>query len=30
LDGNRWRHDSDGILASNGEAHDDVLEMLGF
>lgn len=30
LDGNRWRHDSDGILASNGEAHEDVLEMLGF
>ncbi|EJN58933.1 inositol monophosphatase family protein [Halogranum rubrum] len=26
LDGNRWRHDSTGLVASNGAVHDDVLE----
>jgi len=25
LDGNRWRHDSRGLVASNGAIHDDVL-----
>ena len=25
LDGDRWRHDSGGLVASNGEAHDEVL-----
>ncbi|WP_162224404.1 inositol monophosphatase family protein [Halorussus amylolyticus] len=25
LDGNRWRHDSEGLVASNGEAHDELL-----
>jgi myo-inositol-1(or 4)-monophosphatase len=26
LDGDRWRHDSRGLVASNGEAHDELLE----
>ncbi|SFR42286.1 inositol monophosphatase family protein [Halogeometricum limi] len=30
LDGEPWRHDSDGIVASNGEAHDDVLDLFEF
>ncbi|VTT85188.1 Inositol-1-monophosphatase [Halorubrum sp. DM2] len=25
LDGNRWRHDSTGLVASNGDLHDEVL-----
>lgn len=25
LDGDRWRHDSTGLVASNGEAHDELL-----
>jgi myo-inositol-1(or 4)-monophosphatase len=25
LDGNRWRHDSIGLVASNGYVHDDAL-----
>ncbi|USZ67877.1 inositol monophosphatase [Halorussus salilacus] len=25
LDGNPWRHDSEGLVASNGEAHDELL-----
>ena len=25
LDGNRWRHDSEGIVASNGPCHDEML-----
>ncbi|SEV87646.1 inositol monophosphatase family protein [Natrinema salifodinae] len=25
LDGDRWRHDSEGLVASNGEIHDEVL-----
>ncbi|MFB6234961.1 MAG: inositol monophosphatase [Halopenitus sp.] len=25
LEGNRWRHDSKGVVASNGEVHEDVL-----
>ncbi|WP_435175077.1 inositol monophosphatase family protein [Halorussus sp. AFM4] len=28
LDGDRWRHDSEGIVASNGEAHDELLAAL--
>ncbi|AGB16041.1 inositol monophosphatase/fructose-1,6-bisphosphatase family protein [Halovivax ruber XH-70] len=26
LDGNQWRHDSDGLVASNGEIHSELLE----
>ena len=26
IDGNRWHHDSDGLVVSNGQAHDVVLE----
>jgi myo-inositol-1(or 4)-monophosphatase len=26
VDGNEWRHDSDSVVASNGNAHDVVLE----
>jgi myo-inositol-1(or 4)-monophosphatase len=25
LEGNRWRHDSSGIVASNGHLHDEML-----
>jgi myo-inositol-1(or 4)-monophosphatase len=25
LDGDRWRHDSEGLVASNGRIHDSVL-----
>jgi myo-inositol-1(or 4)-monophosphatase len=27
LDGDRWRHDSRGLVASNGEVHDELLEV---
>ncbi|QIB74129.1 inositol monophosphatase [Halogeometricum borinquense] len=30
LDGNPWRHDSDGLVASNGQAHDAVLDAFDF
>ncbi len=29
LDGERWRHDSDGLVASNGTAHEELLAAVG-